>query len=177
MSVVNLSNTTNTIYLAVLLAFALVIHTVEASIPVPMPVPGAKLGLANIITLTVLLVCGFKNGLLIAVLRSVLGSFFIGNFLSFGFMLSISAAVVSVVVMTLILPLYHRGYFSLTSVSIFGAAFHNTTQLVIASIIIQNFVLIRGYLPLLLLLSIPTGFFIGLVATSLVPVMKRLNFS
>ena len=161
------------VFLGLLLTFAIVVHVIEAAIPVPIPVPGAKLGLANIITLVVLLLFGYRQGFLISVLRAVLGSFFIGTFLSFGFILSVVAAAVSTTVMVLVMPLQRRGHITLVSVSILGAVSHNVAQLFTASILVQNFMLFRGYLPLLLLLAIPTGFFTGLAAGFLQPVINR----
>ena len=54
-------------YLAVLVTFAVVIHTVEAALPLPMPVPGVRLGLANMVTLLTIVLYGARSGLLVAV--------------------------------------------------------------------------------------------------------------
>ncbi len=148
--------------IAMLLSFAVVIHFVEFLIPIPIPIPGAKIGLANIITLLTLLIFGFRSGLIVAVGKSLLGSFFTGSFLGFGFWLSITAATVSCIAMALFIPLSRRGYITVISVSIIGAVMHNLTQLTMGSIIMQNIILLRGYLPLLILVAIPTGFFTGL---------------
>ena len=67
-------------YIAILVTFAVVIHTVEAALPLPMPVPGVRLGLANIITILTLILYGLRSALLVTVLRILLGSFFVGNF-------------------------------------------------------------------------------------------------
>lgn len=150
--------------IAMLLTFAVIIHFVENLIPVPIPVPGAKLGLANVITLLTLLIFGLRSGLIVAVGRSVLGSFFTGSFLGFGFWLSVTAATASCIAMALFIPMTRRGYITVISVSIIGAVIHNFTQLTMASIIMQNMVLLRGYLPLLILAAVPTGFFTGLAA-------------
>lgn len=161
-------------YLAVLVTFAVVIHTVEAALPLPMPVPGVRLGLANVITILTLVLFGLKSGLLIAILRSVLGSLFIGGLFGFGFWLSISAGVISCIAMSLVLLLQKKGLVSLISVSISGAAVHNLTQLTMASFIISNPDLLKGYYPLLLLLSLPTGVFTGITAYYLEGVTRRM---
>jgi heptaprenyl diphosphate synthase len=149
--------------LAILITFALVIHTVEAALPVPLLVPGAKLGLANVITLLAFVIFGFQPAIFIAVVRSVLGSIFLGNFLGFGFYLSFSGAVFSTVIMAFGIALWHRGKISLVAVSIMGAVAHNTAQVAVASLIIGNANLLKLYLPLLLVLAVPTGLFTGLV--------------
>ncbi|MBW6462903.1 MAG: Gx transporter family protein [Dethiobacteria bacterium] len=161
-------------YLAVLITFAVVIHTVEAALPLPMPVPGVRLGLANIITLLTLVLFGLKSGLLVSMTRSVLGSIFVGGLFGFGFWLSFSAGIVSCLAMAMVLQLQKRGLVSLISVSVIGAATHNITQLALASVIIANATLFTGYYPFLLLLSVPTGLFTGLAAYYLEGVTRRM---
>ncbi len=152
------------VYLALLVAFAVALHTVEAALPVPLPIPGAKLGLANIITLLAVVFYGCRGGLAVASLRSVVGSLIIGNFMSFGFYLSFCGALTSALVMSLFMYLYSRRKVSLISVSLAGAVTFNVVQLALAALLVQNFILFRGYLPFLLLLAVPTGFFTGLAA-------------
>lgn len=161
-------------YLALLITFAVVIHTVEAALPLPMPVPGVRLGLANIITILTLALFGLRSALLVTILRTILGSLIIGNIFGFGFWLSITAGITSSLSMALILILKEKGFVSLLSVSITGAAVHNLTQLTMASVIIASPDLIRGYYPLLILLSIPTGIFTGVAASYLEGVTARM---
>ncbi len=163
-------------YMAVLITFAVVIHTVEAALPLPMPVPGVRLGFANIITLLTIVLYGVRSGLLVAVLRTVLGSFFTGTFLGFGFWLSLAGGVASCLVMALAVLICQRGYISLVSVSVLGAVTHNLGQLTVASAMISNFALLQGYFPLLLLLAIPTGIFTGLAAHYLEGVTRRVVY-
>ncbi len=161
-------------YLSLLITFAVVIHTVEAAMPLPMPVPGVRIGMANIITLLTLVLFGLRSALIVAIIRSVLGSIFVGGLFGFGFWLSISAGVVSCLAMALVLILQKRGLVSLISVSITGAVMHNLTQLTMASLIIASLDLLRGYYPFLLLLSVPTGIFTGLAAFYLEGVISRM---
>ncbi len=163
-------------HIAVLVAFAVVIHTVEAALPVPMPVPGVRLGLANVITLLAISLFGFRSGLLVAVLRTVLGSLLIGHFLGFGFWLSLSGGLVSSLAMAAVMPLVHCGQATLITASVLGAAVHNLVQIAVASAIIGNFALFRGYYPLLLLLAVPTGIVTGLAAAQLETVTRRVLY-
>gem|GEM_PF-674853 len=121
------------INLAVLVTFAVVIHTVEAALPLPMPVPGVRLGLANMITLLTLSLYGVRSGLVVAVLRTVLGSLIGGTFLGFGFWLGLSGGLLSTAVMALALGAAKRGYLTLISVSVLGAAAHNIAQITVAA--------------------------------------------
>jgi len=160
-------------YMALLVTIAVIIHTVEAALPLPMPVPGVRLGLANIITLLTLVLFNLRSALLVAVLRTILGSFLSGGFLGFGFWLSLTGAVLSSLVMALALPLVRQGVISLISVSVLGAAAHNLAQITLASVIISNFALLRGYYPLLLLLALPAGIFTGVAARYLEGVIRH----
>ena len=147
---------------AILITFALVIHTVEAAIPVPILIPGAKLGLANIITLLAFTLYGFKLAMLVTIVRTVMGSIFAGNIFGFGFFLSIAGGVFSTLAMALGIWFWRRNQISLITVSIIGAVVHNTAQVSMASILIQNINLLKLYLPLLLVLAVPTGLLTGL---------------
>lgn len=160
-------NTVKITNLAMLLTFAVAIHFVENLIPLPIPVPGAKIGLANIITLLALLLYGLRSGLIIAAGRSILGSLLIGSFMGFGFWLSFLASLVSCMTMALFIPLLRRGSISAVSISIIGAVFHNLTQLTVAAAIMKNVVLFQGYFPLLVLVAIPTGLLTGIAAAYL----------
>lgn len=164
-------------HIAVLITFAVVIHTVEGALPAVMVVPGAKLGLANIITLLAFVIYGFRAAITVAVIRTILGSIFLGTFPGFGFMLSFSGAVVSTLIMAAGIFFWRRDRISLIAVSILGAVAHNTTQVAVASLLIQNINLLKLYLPLLLLLAIPTGFFTGLAVVYTHRALTRtLNF-
>lgn len=161
-------------HIALLVALALAFHALEAALPLPGVVPGARLGLANIITLLALLLYGFRAAMFVAVVRSLLGSFFLGNFLGLGFYLSLSGAVFSTLAMTLALWGWRRGLISLIAVSIIGAVVHNTAQVAAASLLIGNLNLLRLYLPLLLVLAVPAGFFTGLAVLYSYRVLERL---
>jgi len=149
-------------HIAVLVALAMALHAVESALPLPVAVPGARLGLAHIIALLALVLYGFRVAMFVAVLRTLLGSILFGNFLGFGFYLSLSGAVFSTLAMALALWFWRRERLSLVAVSMIGAVVHNTTQVGMASLIIGNMNLLKLYLPLLLILAIPAGVFTGL---------------
>ncbi|UNC90916.1 Gx transporter family protein [Candidatus Contubernalis alkaliaceticus] len=157
-----MSSTSKLVYLSLLITFAVVIHTIESLLVIPIPVPGAKLGLANIITLLALMLYGFKSGMLVSVMRSTIGFLIVGNVVSFS--LSISGAVFSTAVMGLAFVCYRKKWINILTVSILGAVSHNVAQIVMASFVVNQFHLITVYLPVLLLLAIPTGVFTGLSA-------------
>ncbi len=163
------------IYLGLLVAFGLVLHLFEQVIPTPFPLPGAKLGLANIITVVTLALYGFRSALFVAVMRVFLGSLLAGTFMGFPFFLSFSGALVSLCLMALCIPLYRRETLSLIGISLVGASSHNVTQLLMASFLMEQLGIVFLYLPYLLAFALPTGFFTGLVSTLMVSVIEK-NF-
>ncbi|WP_051412017.1 Gx transporter family protein [Halonatronum saccharophilum] len=150
--------------LSLLVAGAIVLHIVEFMLPTTLLFPGAKLGLANIITLFTLINFGFKSGLQVLILRILISSLLIGTFLTTGFFLSLTGGLLSFLVMSYFY--YNHKCFSIIGISVLGAAFHNLGQVLMAFILIESWMIIF-YLPYLLMLSLPTGIFIGVVVIKL----------
>ncbi|MDD3269282.1 MAG: Gx transporter family protein [Syntrophomonadaceae bacterium] len=156
--------------IAVLVALAIVLHLFEALIPIPFPIPGVKLGLANIVTLLALVLFDSKTAFLIVILRTVLGSLLSGTLLNIAFFLSFSGAIAATCLMALLLQLApaasFKFRFSLLGISVAGAAAHNLGQLAMAALLIKH-TGIFYYLPIMLLSSVPTGFLTGLLLREL----------
>lgn len=152
------------VFLALLIAMGTALHVAEALLPIPLPIPGIKLGLANIVTLLAIYLYGFRDGLTVALLRVLLGSLIGGVFLAPGFLLGISGAIISTLVMATMLR-YTR-CFTLIGISMAGAVGHNIGQLLAASLLLQSST-IFFYLPILLLTGIPSGLFTGYLLTIL----------
>ncbi|MDP2857573.1 MAG: Gx transporter family protein [Bacillota bacterium] len=165
------TGTPRLVLLALLTALAIALHYVEALIPVPYVMPGAKLGLANVVALYVVVEQGMASALTVSALRTVLGSLLSGTFLSVTFILSFSGAVLSTAVMGAI-NAFGRGGLSVTGLSIAGAVTHNVGQLFAAAYIVRQ-AGVFFYLPYLLLFALPTGFFVGCVVSRLPKHMKN----
>lgn len=161
------------VILALLVAGAIVLHIVESMIPTFLLIPGAKLGLANIITLFALINYGFRDGLRVLFLRIILSSLLIGTFMTVSFFLSLMGGLISFTIMSYTYY-FHRNSFSIIGISIFGAVFHNLGQILMAYFLISNW-RILFYLPYLLLLSLPTGIFVGLVVIKLRKYLKNIG--
>lgn len=158
--------------LSILIAQALCLHVIERAIPLPIPVPGIKLGFANIISLFTILVFGTKEALVVVVLRTFLGSLFGGGIS--GFLYSVVGGIFSTLVMGLMYDRFEK-WFSIMGISVVGAVFHNIGQILVASMIVSNLNLFY-YLPVLLISSVVSGIMIGLtVAYTMVPLRKILN--
>lgn len=145
--------------LAMYTTVALTIFVAESAIPPLLPIPGVKLGLANIVTLWILLCSNWKDALCVLVLRILLGNIFAGQFLSFAY--SLSGGLLCLAAMALIHHFLGKNQIVITS--IVGAVFHNIGQLLMAFFILQSFSIV-SYLPVLFISGIAAGTFTGLCA-------------
>jgi heptaprenyl diphosphate synthase len=150
------------VLIGLFVAIATVLHIVESWIPIPIPVPGAKLGLANIVSLVAIAIYGYRWALLVAILRVFLGTLLGGMFLGPSFLMGLSGALVSTVVMAVGYH-YWRPPFSINGISVIGAVVHNLTQICVAALLVASAGLL-WYLPYLMLLALPTGIATGLTA-------------
>lgn len=147
-------------------ALALIFSYVELLIPINFGIPGAKLGLANLMTVLVLYKMGIKEALALSVTRIILSGFMFGNL--FGILYSLSGGLLSFLVMVL---LKKSDRFSVAGVSIGGGTAHNIGQLLVATVVVQTYQ-VGYYLPVLLVAGEVTGLLIGLVAKE---VLKRIQ--
>lgn len=157
------------IFVSLLVAIALALSVLESTIPLPIAIPGARLGLANIVILVSLVIFGFKEALVISVLKSILLILVTGNVSSFFY--SISGAILASITMYLVYK-YMSSIFSLIGVSICGAVAHNIGQVAMASFILSN-IRLFSYLPILLILSLFTGYFVGLSSIYIVKNLEK----
>lgn len=164
-------NTRRMTLISIFVAQALVLHIIERLIPVPFLTPGAKLGLANIITVISLYIFTFKDAFLIVVLRVLLATL-VGGSLS-GFFYSITGGLLSLLAMFCIKKIGKENI-SIVGISVFGSFFHNLGQVVVAALIVQNIAII-SYLPILMLVGVGTGIFVGLTANFLYGYLKKIN--
>jgi heptaprenyl diphosphate synthase len=153
-------NTRRMVLLALFIAMASVLHVVESWLPLPLPVPGIKLGLANIISLIVIVIFGWRDAIYVVILRVFLASLFGGIFLGPAFIMSLSGAVSSTAIMAYA---YHRWHpeFSLSGISIIGAVIHNLVQIAVAALLVSSVTLV-WYLPYLILFALPAGLATGM---------------
>ena len=153
---------------AMLIALALALSYMERFFPLQLivPLPGIKLGLANIVTLSALYLMDSKSAYVILAIRCVLGSAFGGGISSL--MFSVSGGTLSMLVMIFCRKLR---FLSVYGVSILGAAAHNIGQILIA-MLLMNSVYIGAYLPYLLIVSLFTGFATGAASAG---VLRAMN--
>lgn len=155
-----------TAYFGVFTALALIFSYVETLIPIQLGIPGAKLGLANLVVVIVLYKTDWKEALLLSVVRIVLSGFLFGNL--FSIIYSLAGGILSLAVMAAIRK--DKG-FSVIGVSMAGGVCHNIGQLIVAMIVVQTYQ-VGYYLPVLLIAGLATGMLIGVISSG---VLKRLS--
>ncbi len=152
--------------LGLLTALAVIMGYIEHRIPLPLPVPGIKLGLCNIVIVFVLYRFGFLRALTVSIIRILVIGFLFGSPVSmfygfFGALLSLSGMAL----------LMRSGRFSVIGVSAGGGALHSIGQIGAAAILTAGTGIFR-YLPVLLLAGEFCGALIGLIDRT---VLKRLG--
>lgn len=147
---------------AVLTALALGLSYMERFLPLQLvvPLPGVKLGLANIVTLMALFFLGGRTAVTVLVLRCFLGSMFGGGVTALAF--SLTGGLLALFTMWAARRLR---FLSLYGVSILGAAAHNIGQIFAAMAVLKSYTVV-SYLPFLLLVSIATGLLTGVAASA-----------
>lgn len=146
------------VILSLYATIALIIFTIEAALPGLVPIPGIKIGLANIVTLFVLSHYSGKEALLVLLVRIFLASIFAGQIVSF--LYSLCGGVMAWCAMVAVHKIIGKRYIYLTS--IMGGIFHNVGQ-ILAAFYILKLTGIFAYLPYLIISGMITGAFTGMV--------------
>jgi heptaprenyl diphosphate synthase len=157
--------------IALFAACAIGFHILERLIP--SPIPWLRLGLANIITLTAIVLFGVRVAVTITLIRVFLGSLFAGTFLGPAFVLSLGSGLTSTLVMGGVYFLFN-GLLSPVGISLVGALFHNLTQLGLAYFLfIRKIEAILYIAPLILFLGTITGTVNGMASALLLKKIKE----
>jgi len=148
--------------MAILTAIALIIFIVESLIPLPIPVPGVKLGLANIVTLFALFSnqkLTTTNALTILICRIILGALFVGR--PIVIIYSLAGGILGFIAQVIM-----KRFVSVKQIWVcgaIGAVFHNIGQILVA-MFITGTPAIAAYLPVLIIAGIVTGVITGMIA-------------
>ena len=145
-----------------LIALAMILSYIESLIPVP----GIKLGLANLVVIICLYTLGGRAAIFVSIIRIFLIAFTFGNVAAL--MFAISGASLSLVCMLIAIK---PDKFSTGGISIIGGISHNIGQILVAVIILKN-ALIFSYLPYLMIAGIVTGLLIGILASLIINRIK-----
>lgn len=160
----------NIAFCGVMIALALCFSYLESYIPVQafIPIPGVKLGLANIVVVFALYSINTMDALFIGALRVVLAGFLFGNPVTIAY--SLAGCFLSWGIMAIM----KRTKLSIVGVSMLGGIFHNIGQIIVA-IILTSTVRIAYYLPVLLVSGLITGFLMGYVSKLVVDKLSKIT--
>lgn len=158
---------------AVMIALALALSYTERFIPLQLviPLPGIKLGLANIVTLVALYLLGTKPAFMILIPRCILGAVFGGGIT--GLLFSLLGGMLALTTMSLTRKL---PVFSVYGISVWGAAAHNVGQ-ILAAMVLMHSVYIGAYLPYLLMVAVLTGLLTGAISAGILRVIPYATVS
>ncbi len=151
-------------------ALALGIYALESFIPNPIPIPGIKLGLANIITLVVLKKYGFRDAALVLTVRILLSALLFGSLYSL--LYSITGGAFCLAIEYVINRFLDGKAIFVTAV--FGAILHNAGQLFIA-FLLTSVPGVAVYIPYLVISAVITGFITGLAAHFTIKLLDRFQ--
>ena len=149
--------------LSLLSAIALTIFMVEAQIPALVPIPGVKMGLANIITVFAVFALGAREGAAVLFVRIFLGAVFAGNFSTIFYSAAGGACAIGVTILLKKILTDKQ----LWVAGCLGAIAHSIGQMAMAIALTSTPGLV-AYLPVMIVISIVTGCFTGLCAQFLV---------
>lgn len=161
----NIKRLTN---LSIFLSISIVLSIVESFIP-SFAVPGAKLGLANIITLVIMYTYGEKDAFVVLILRIILVALLRSGLFSPAFYISLSGGMFAYLLM---FSFKRMKIFNMISVSVMGSLGHSLGQ-IIAAIIVLNTSQLVVYFPVLFLIAIPTGIFVGFTSRRFLDIVKE----
>ena len=151
--------------MGVFIALAMIFSYIEVLIPFNFGIPGVKLGIANIVTVTSLYVFSTGEAFGISVIRIVLMGILFGNGMSL--LYSLAGGLLSFLAMWIG---KRTSWFSVIGVSVAGGVFHNVGQILAVMLVMKNTMFV-AYLPVLLVAGIVTGYLIGLLANKMVAIM------
>ena len=149
--------------LSLFLALGIILNLVESMIPLPIAIPGVKLGLANTIGIVILYYYSPKDYISLRFLRVLIVGLLRTGLFSVAFILSLSGWFLSTLIVVI---LYYLKKFSIYGLSCVSAVFHGVGQMIAVSIIYNTFGLVMYY-PILMISGIITGLLTALL-TSLV---------
>lgn len=165
--------TSKLVFISLLVAQGVVLSLIESLLPPLFSfAPGAKLGLANLITLTALFTTTKRETFLIISLRLLLATLLGGTISTL--MYSVVGAYLSFVAMCLIKPFIPK-YCSLIGLSAVGGFMHNVGQLIVASLIARTWTVML-YLPVLAFSGLLAGIALGCASYFLLTHIKHLKY-
>lgn len=154
--------------MGVFIALAMIFSYIEVLIPFNFGIPGVKLGIANIVTVTSLYVFSTGEAFGISVIRIVLMGILFGNGMSL--LYSLAGGLLSFLAMWIG---KRTSWFSIIGVSVAGGVFHNVGQILAVMLVMKNTMFV-AYLPVLFVAGVVTGYLIGLLANKIIELLPHI---
>lgn len=155
-------------FLGLLVALAFVLSYIEFLLPLNIGIPGAKVGLANLVVMVALYTLGTKNAFILSVVRVVLVGLTFGNLAMM--MYSLAGAGLSFLAMVIAKK---TKLLSITGVSVLGGVCHNLGQIIVAMFVLETASLVY-YLPFLIVIGTISGVVIGILSGMIISRVQRL---
>lgn len=163
-----MKDTNKLVRMALLLAFALIINYLESLVPLPIPLPGVKIGLANCIGLMVLFCFSKKDYVYFNILKVVMVALLRTGF-GTAFFISSIGTILSTIATLLV---YRFTKASIYGLSIVGALFHSLGQVLMVMVLYNNIYMIN-YLPVLEIISIISGCLTAFISANILEKLPR----
>lgn len=161
--------TKNIAFYGVFASIAIVIAYIERLFPIPIPLPGIKLGLANVAVIIMLYISGTKAAFSISTIRIIVVGFLFGSIFSMAY--SLAGGILSFLAMC---GAKKIRVFGIVGVSVIGGVSHNIGQIAIAAAIVQHTGLFY-YSPALIIAGVVTGGLIGYVGGITIRHLKNIG--
>lgn len=155
--------------LAIIIVISLLFSYLDSLIIIPLPIPGLKMGLANIMVVYTLYKLNIKDAIIVSFIRLILAGILFGSIVSF--LYGLVGAILS---LTLMIILKKLTSLKMLTISIIGAIMHNIGQILVA-VILMNTAEIALYLPLLIITGIISGLAVGILSRLLFEYTKKIN--
>ena len=155
-------------FLGLLVVLAFVLSYIEFLLPLNIGIPGAKVGLANLVVMVALYTLGNKNAFILSVVRVVLVGLTFGNLAMM--MYSLAGAGLSFLAMVIAKK---TKLLSITGVSVLGGVCHNLGQIIVAMFVLETASLVY-YLPFLIVIGTISGVVIGILSGMIISRVQRL---
>ena len=157
-------------FLGLSISLSMILSFVESQSPALVAIPGIKVGLPNIAIVFLLYKFGWREAVIVNIVRVILSGMLFGNPISIIY--SLCGATLSLLGMII---LKKTNWFSPVAVSVVGGVLHNVGQILIAIFVTETAQLLY-YLPVLLFSGTVAGVVIGIIAGLLVQKLSKLKF-
>lgn len=162
-------NLQKVVRLSMFTALAIVLNIFESYVPIiNLNIPGVKVGLTNIVILSVIYLYGFKEALYVSIIRIFVVGILRTGLFSTAFLFSLSGSIISLFAMYMVNKIK---MFSIVGVSIVGSIFHSIGQIIMAYFLLKN-INVMYYLPFIIIISIVTGIIIGIISKEVINHLK-----